>query len=218
MYSSVNQRKRIRKGIIVSLAFIFPVFFLLEKGELVLKLQEFHTPALDQFFAITTRFGEAYVLIPFLVLFIFLLKTTKKEKLIAIGKIALMCIALLAITQGLKRFVFDFPRPYAFFQQQGIDLLLIEGVKLRSKFSFPSGHTASAFFGYFLFFYLLPQFTNIRWAWVIPALIVASSRIYLGQHFLHDIWFGATIGWLLAELTLFWLNKRTINLDSNILE
>jgi membrane-associated phospholipid phosphatase len=61
--------------------------------------------------------------------------------------------------------------------------------------SFPSGHTIGAF-GFFLFVSFWLPLQHRRWAFVffLLALLVGVSRLYLGQHFFKDIYYGSLIG------------------------
>ena len=65
--------------------------------------------------------------------------------------------------------------------------------------SFPSGHAVIPFF-------IIP-FLSGKWktSWIVVAVIIAFSRIYLGLHYLSDLIFGAVIG-----LTMAYLFKKKI--------
>ena len=74
-------------------------------------------------------------------------------------------------------------------------------VYAESSFSFPSGHAtiAVSFFGFVS--YLLMgavgswrQKVNILFAALFIALAIGFSRIYLGEHFLSDVWAGYLVG------------------------
>ena len=60
-----------------------------------------------------------------------------------------------------------------------------------TSFSFPSGHAAVVFAA-------LP-FLNSPY-WLIFAVLVSFSRIYLGVHYLSDVLFGALIGYFIGLL------------------
>jgi undecaprenyl-diphosphatase len=89
---------------------------------------------------------------------------------------------------------------------------------IEDTFSFPSGHAtiAVAFYG-FLVYILLRQIK--KWKYKINALFfgitlilaIGLSRLYLGVHFLSDVWGGYLLGalWLLIGITISeWLQHR----------
>jgi undecaprenyl-diphosphatase len=66
------------------------------------------------------------------------------------------------------------------------------------KYSFPSGHSITAFaiamsVGLF--------YTDLQAVLIVVALLIASSRIILGMHFLSDVLAGSIIGILLGTWT-----------------
>ena len=89
---------------------------------------------------------------------------------------------------------------------------------IEDTFSFPSGHATIAvgFYG-FLVYILFRQIKN--WKYKINALFfsitlilaIGLSRLYLGVHFLSDVWGGYLLGalWLLIGITISeWLQHR----------
>ena len=107
-------------------------------------------------------------------------------------------LAQLIFSQGLKRFVFqDVPRPTRYFD--GIaELNLIEGVKHHGSFSFPSGHTITAFAVATFFAIVFRKNKSLSVAILLGAMLVGISRIYLLQHFLRDVLAGSLIGVVIA--------------------
>ncbi|KAK6038859.1 PAP2 family protein [Cooperia oncophora] len=76
---------------------------------------------------------------------------------------------------------------------------------IADKFSFPSGHTSRAAMLATLWFVLLSAFfPKYRFAAMLMALVVATSRVAMGRHYLSDALGGLLIGWLegLAVLAL----------------
>lgn len=98
------------------------------------------------------------------------------------------------------KFLFRRPRPF-------IQLAHARLVGSRPRnFSFPSGHTASAFACVWL---LRNRFPRWRWLHFATALIIAFNRVYLGAHFPGDTLAGAFSGVGLAAIyeRLFHLRK-----------
>ncbi len=80
-------------------------------------------------------------------------------------------------------------------------------VYLESSFSFPSGHAmiAVAFYG-FLAYILIRHIknwktkVNIFFACLIMVLAIGFSRLYLGVHFVSDVWGGYLLGFLILMI------------------
>jgi len=112
----------------------------------------------------------------------------------------------------------DMYRPSKYFElYESAQLHLIEGVKLHSLQSFPSGHTATAF-SVFFFLALILKSKPLKFSMFLLAIIVAYSRVYISQHFLIDITAGSAIAVLIMFFTYLWMkswNKEW--LDSSVL-
>ena len=104
------------------------------------------------------------------------------------------------MVQILKN-IFPMPRPKTLLETTGY-AHFIDGVTLVGNASFPSGHTASAF----ATATILSIFTKnkkISLLYLLAALLVAYSRIYLAQHFLQDVLGGSLIGISAALIVYF---------------
>lgn len=110
------------------------------------------------------------------------------------------------LTQGLK-FLYQEPRPFAVFGEQDW-FHKVAGVTLHSNLSFPSGHTSGAFSFFTLMAILLVK-RNVFWSisFFFLALLVGYSRMYLGQHFFVDVYFGSMVGTLGCLLGLWVMGK-----------
>lgn len=132
----------------------------------------------------------------------------------------------LAIVQPLKHLINE-PRPLTFFTNlyPDVKLPLAEGVTMHYYLSFPSGHTAT-FFALALGVILwheecekivseTPKAKTIKKKYKISlyialllyATIASYSRIYLSQHFLHDVLFGMLAGLISAYFAKLILQK-----------
>jgi undecaprenyl-diphosphatase len=86
------------------------------------------------------------------------------------------------------------------------------------SFSFPSGHAAIAVAFYGFIIYVLwrslhgwKSKINILFAGLTVILAIGSSRLYLGVHFLSDVWGGYLVGvlWVIVAVSITeWLIKR----------
>jgi len=64
------------------------------------------------------------------------------------------------------------------------------------QFSFPSGHTITAFA---ISTPLIAQYPSAAPGILFCAMSIAASRIILGMHFLSDVIAGGVLGWMLGE-------------------
>ena len=67
------------------------------------------------------------------------------------------------------------------------------------QFSFPSGHTITAFA---FCTPLIAQYPSAAPGILFCALSIAASRVITGMHFLSDVVVGGVLGWLLAEAVM----------------
>ncbi|MDP1991551.1 MAG: LssY C-terminal domain-containing protein [Syntrophales bacterium] len=93
-------------------------------------------------------------------------------------------------------------------------------VYAESSFSFPSGHAAIAVTFYGFVGYLLIRFSqswnrkvNLFFATMVIIIAIGFSRVYLGVHYISDVWSGYLVGamWLIISVSISeWLrhNKR----------
>ncbi|MFH1193362.1 MAG: LssY C-terminal domain-containing protein [bacterium] len=84
-------------------------------------------------------------------------------------------------------------------------------VYIEQSFSFPSGHAAmaAAFYGFIMYFFWKewPHWKyrlNIVFLWIALSLAVGLSRLYLGVHYLSDVFGGYLVGllWLIIAITI----------------
>ena len=161
-----------------------------------------HTVLFDYVFRFFTTLGE-FVVIGSLLVLLLLFKFRNWHFFLAILLTQLFPFLL---TQGLK-FLYHEPRQYAVFGQQDW-FHQVAGVHLHSNLSFPSGHTSGAFSFFTLMAILLVK-RKAYWAvfFFFLALLVGYSRMYLGQHFFIDVYFGSLVGTLGCLLGLWAMGK-----------
>lgn len=187
-------------------------FFLWQysKTEIHLWLNGFHSPWADILFKYVTHLGDGAIFALALPFAIF-------KNLRSFFVIGFTGIWTLVLTGLLKKVIFQgAPRPSNFLAEY--DLYYVPGVELHSINSFPSGHTMAAF-GIYFALCLIVQRKLWSVLFVILAILVGYSRMYLSQHFLIDVLVGAIIGligaWLVNRLVQKW-NWRP--LEKNLLQ
>jgi membrane-associated phospholipid phosphatase len=187
------------RNFFISYLFFFCVgliFFLsVGKASSFIELNPYHRSALDTFFVGVTFLGDGRFAIVICLIFLLLRRWSPACQLIA----AFLVSALVA--QVLKN-IFSMPRPKQYFPA-GQYSYFIDGVTHIGFASFPSGHSTSVF----AMATLLAIFDGNKKGnilYLLVAVAVGYSRIYLGQHFLVDVLVGSMIGTLTAVL-IHWL-------------
>ncbi len=148
-------------------------------------LQTLRTPFLDKFFSIFTLLGnrgEIWILI-FIVLFF-----NKKTKSVAIYGFIALVLSALSIEVIIKPII---QRPRPFVANPLIELLIKEPF----GYSFPSGHATSSFAAAF-FLYL--NKVKYRTVYLLLAILMAFSRLYVYVHYPSDVLVGVLLGMLIA--------------------
>ena len=187
------------------------VLLLIPQGELHLLLCDRHTPARDIFYRYYTQVAEWF---PYVVCVAVLLFGRLGDGIFASA--AMICSAL---TTQLFKHIVNAPRPVTWFAEQmpGVDLPLVEGVRMNHWFSFPSGHTTSFFALTFVLCILATKSLSakrsvsvnglstkrsvsaaVQLLLFIAAALGGYSRIYLSQHFTLDVFAGVVVGMLLT--------------------
>ncbi|PTB97489.1 hypothetical protein C9994_02525 [Marivirga lumbricoides] len=185
---------------------LFLVLFL-DKGTFLLWLNKRHNPFGNFFFQYVTHFGEGLIYIFIVVIFLFY---RYYNALI----LAFAGVLQYGIVQIAKAYIFDTPRPSLYYESEKLLYNVVEGVNLEAKFSFPSGHTATAF----TLATLLICFTSnklLQVLYMLIAILVAISRVYLFQHFLVDTVGGAVSGLLIGGIIWWYFSIKNPQLLYN---
>ena len=144
-----------------------------------------HNIFADYMFSILTQFGDGIVVMAIGLLF-FLFRKRRLGLAIAITYIGSGLICSL-----LKRSFLAY-RP-AHYLADDPSFHSVSWLPLAYHNAFPSGHTTSAFA---LACTIALFAKNKNWGRIALglAILCAYSRIYLGQHFADDVWFGSVLG------------------------
>lgn len=187
-------REVIQKNFFVIMFFIFLqiigmyIVFSTDKYNLHLEINSFHSLTFDYFFKYATYLGDGMVFL--VVVLIVLWKRKEMFTVFLMGSLMTLLTSFV-----LKNYIcYNYPRPYEVF---GDRLHLIVGEHMRHWHSFPSGHTMSAFAMFFLMIFFTEKI-YLKWIWLLLALLVGMSRIYLSQHFFEDVLGGSMIGFIIA--------------------
>ncbi|MFY8020994.1 MAG: phosphatase PAP2 family protein [Bacteroidia bacterium] len=128
-------------------------------------------------------------------------------------KLGLTIILAYAISSGLvqllKHTVFsDYHRPM-YYLSEFAGIHPVEGIELNYHNSFPSGHTTAAFSIYsVLAFYVRNPY--LKFAFLLLAVFVAFTRIYLLQHFFIDTLVGSLFGFTFGALFFYLIFNKNL--------
>jgi membrane-associated phospholipid phosphatase len=184
------------------------VLFVYKKMEINLFINQMNTPFFDIFFKYITELGAFIVIAPIILFQIFI-----RFRFALI--LSASAIIATVVAQILKRLVwYNSPRPILLFEKVH-PLHFVDGVHVHSMHSFPSGHTTGAF-ALFVALALLNKHSYLKILFIILAILVAYSRIYLSQHFLVDVVVGSAVGTLSAFICYFWFNNRFFSEKSGL--
>ena len=147
-------------------------------------------------FETLTHFGDSlYFFVPTIIIWAFIKIFQNKNKILStIGDIAIFIffnILFSGIIVQIFKHLLGRPRPPMFhlFNMSSLDLFQFD-----SKWhSFPSGHTATIFAFIFCLIFLFPKIKNIL---ISIAIIIASTRVIVGAHYVSDVLGGALVAYV----------------------
>lgn len=149
-------------------------------------INKLNTPWLDVAFTYLTHIGDGFFAVGVVVIVLVFKRKNIWD--------AIACLAIPGLlTQFLKRMVFTGHFRPSFKMKHIPNLHYINGVDMHELYSFPSGHSTSAFALFLLLSFYIKNKT-VGAALCFAAALVAITRIYLLQHFLEDVLLGSIIG------------------------
>ena len=151
-------------------------------------------------FETLTHFGDSlYFFVPTILIWAGIKIIQNKNKLIlTISDISLFIfynILLSGIAVQIFKHILGRPRPSLFHSN---NLTTLDIFNFDSRWhSFPSGHTATIFAFIFCLIFLFPKIKNIL---ITMAIVIASTRVIVGAHYVSDIFGGALVAYITSIL------------------
>lgn len=173
-----------------STAIIFSFYF---DSEIVRYVSEIRHGFLDEFFlGITFLSSKVIIFFVLTSLLFFVSKGDKRRWIVPLW----LTLLLSGLVSFILKFSIQRPRPF----QAGIVSvmpLLEKASYFIWNFSFPSSHAMIAFCAVPI---LSREFPKFKYFWILFAVLVSFSRIYLGLHYLSDVIAGGLIGYLIGAI------------------
>lgn len=115
---------------------------------------------------------------------------------------------LSGLLDQIVKYLINSPRPQRYFDPAKVTLHFVDGVRVYHDHSFPSGHTTTAFSMAVIACLFLKQKTP-GFIFLLLAIGVAWSRIYLGEHFFADVIAGSVLGSVTSLIGYWYFIHRT---------
>jgi len=161
----------------------------------------------DFIFPYVTNFGEGYLVVTLTL--VMLLFSYRKTILI------ITSFAISGILVQIVKHIVQAPRPVVYFEKDLANIHFVKGISLLHSNSFPSGHTVTAFSAAVVLSYLA---VNKRWGFIflLMAIAVAYSRMYLSQHFFEDVTAGSMLSTISTVIWITWMDGRAFMHSQNM--
>jgi membrane-associated phospholipid phosphatase len=169
------------------------------RPEIYFAVNGLNTPLMDFLAPFITGLGNGWTAVA--IAAIFLLFNYRKAFIIATS------FAVTSLSAQLIKFIFIAPRPKLYFGRQIAHAHFVKGIEILSTYSFPSGHTVTAFMLAVIFGYWS---RNKGWGpiFLLLAIMVGYSRMYLSEHFFEDVVAGSVLGFVLTVIWLYWIDNQ----------
>lgn len=166
---------------------------LFSREQIYFGVNGYHYALADQLAIYATDLGSGFAMIG-IVLIVILFSYRQAFLLVTSFGITTLLVQL------VKRIV-KAPRPSLYFQHDLSHIYFVKGVKMYLTNSFPSGHTVQAFTVAVVLAYTAGK---KRWGFIylLLAIAVGYSRMYLSEHFFEDVVAGSIMG---TVATVIWL-------------
>lgn len=173
---------------------------LFSKEEIYFFINGLHFSLGDVLFPYATELGSSVTAV---VICLLLLFVSYRSSLLMASSLIVTTI----INVSLKN-LFNAPRPSVYFANHTRPIYYVPDVEvLSNNFSFPSGHTVCAFTIAMVLTYITPN-KKMGILYLLYALLVAYSRMYMSQHFLEDVTAGSIVATVITFSWLAWFDRR----------
>ncbi|SHN38940.1 phosphatase PAP2 family protein [Chitinophaga sp. CF418] len=190
--------------ILLILVLVFKILY--SKEDIYFFINGLHFPAGDVFFPYMTEFGSTVTAVVACLLLLFV---SYRSSVLMASSLILTTL----INVPLKNLFFA-PRPRLYFAGSAHPIYYVPDMEvLSNNFSFPSGHTVCAFTMAIVLTYITPRKT-FGYLYLLLALLVAYSRMYMSQHFLEDVTAGSALATVVTIIWLSWFDSRPFLNDS----
>ncbi len=140
------------------------------------------------FFSSITRFGQSeWYLVPGLMLFLFYRKSNYRRA--QSGLFVFASVAVSGLSADLLKYLLGRARPTLYLGERIYGFCSFNWE--HDWTSFPSGHSATAFSAASVLSILYPRFSSL---FFILAILIASSRIAITEHYISDVIAGSFLG------------------------
>lgn len=200
---SFSEVFRLVRSFLLPYLFVLCICLLLKlvytKAGIYFAVNSVNSPLLDFLAPLATDLGNGWTAVAISLVLVFF--SYRKALILASSWTVTSLLA------QLLKYIFDAPRPLLYFQDQLKRIHLIKGVEMLRVHSFPSGHTVTAFTMGVLFTYWSKN-KALGPLFLLIAVIVGYSRMYLSEHFFEDVTAGSVIGVLVTLIWLYWLDNK----------
>jgi membrane-associated phospholipid phosphatase len=156
-------------------------------------INQYHHPILDTLCHYATYLGDGLIALSICLFLGFKLKSKSVPYLFSIASSALMA-------QVIKRICAPTLRPIEYYKQI-TEIYTVPFETMLHFNSFPSGHTSTAFASAIVLSYYFKN-SIVTSVLLFLACLVAFTRVYLMQHFIHDVVGGMLLAMLISNFAI----------------
>jgi len=204
MKTSLNEILRRIKWFAVPYFLVLCICFVVKivytRGEIYFTVNGINNPFTDFIAPFVTDIGNGWTAVALAA--IMALFSYRKALIIA------SAYAITSLFAQVIKHIVKSPRPKLYFQDQLGRIHFVKGMYIDMHDSFPSGHTVTAFMLGVLFTYWSKN-KALGPLFLLIAILVGYSRMYLSEHFFEDVTAGSVIGFVITVTWLYWLDNKT---------